>query len=222
MTYVKSDAIPPLEAVVIIVATFGLLLFVGALFFVLFGNIFASPLSELLIAVLPVGYMFARKIHIRNYVGAGIKPKTLLLGIGVGASLFLFDILISNLLVSFFGPSQAVEESNKLITDLASSTPGLVSVFVTLILAGVCEELAFRGFLLNAIERKYSFGPAVLISSLAFGLFHFDTQFVYTIAAFLMGLLLGYAYHRWHSYSVCAVAHATIDIVAVALTLLIR
>lgn len=218
----KSDTIPPLEAVVIIVVTFGLLLFVGTAFFVLFGNALASPLSELLIAVLPVGYMLARKIHVRSYVRVGIKPKTLLLGIGVGASLFLFDIFISNLLFAIFGPSQAVEESNKLITNLASSTPGLVSIFVTVILAGLCEEFAFRGFLLNAMERKYSFGPALLISSLAFGLFHFDTQLVYTIAAFLMGLLLGYAYHRWHSYTVCAVAHATIDLVAVTLTLLIR
>jgi len=219
---VKSDAIPPLDAVLIIVVTFGLLLFVGAVFLALFGNIFASPVSELFVAVLPVSYMFARKIHVRSYVGAGIKPKTLLLGIGVGASLILFDIFISNLLVAIFGVSHAVEESNKLITDLASSTPGLVSVFVTVILAGVCEEFAFRGFLLNAIERKYSFGPALLISSLAFGLFHFDTQFVYTIAAFLMGLLLGYAYHRWHSYTVCAVAHATIDLYAILTLLLIR
>lgn len=218
----ESDTIPPLEAVVIIVVTFGLLLFVGSAFFVLLGSAFASPLSELLIAVLPVGYMLSRKIHVRSYVRFGIKPKTLLLGIGVGASLFVFDIFISNLLFAIFGPSQAVEESNKLITNLASSTPGLVSIFVTVILAGVCEEFAFRGFLLNAIERKYSFGPALLISSLAFGLFHFDTQFVYTIAAFLMGLLLGYAYHRWHSYTVCAVAHATIDLVAVILTILIR
>lgn len=218
----KSDTIPPVEAVVIIVVTFGLLLFVGAAFFVLFGNALALPLSELLIAVLPVGYMLARKIHVRSYVRVGIKPKTLLLGIGVGASLFLFDIFISNLLFAIFGLSQAVEESNKLIANLASSTPGLASIFATVILAGVCEEFAFRGFLLNAIERKYSFGPALLISSLAFGLFHFDAQLVYTIAAFLMGLLLGYAYHRWHSYTVCAVAHATIDIVAVTLTILIR
>ena len=218
----KSDTIPPLDAIVIIVATFGLLLFVGAVFFVLFGNIFASPLSELLIAALPVSYMFARKMHIRSYVGAGIKPKTLLLGIGVGASLFLFDILISNLLVSIFGPSQAVEESNKLITNLGSSAPGLLSVYVIVILAGVCEEFAFRGFLYNAIERKYSFGPALIVSSLAFGLFHFDLQLIWTLAAFLIGLLLGYAYHRWHSYTVCVVAHATLDFIAFTLTLLIR
>lgn len=218
----KSDTIPPLEAVVIVVATFGIWLFGGVASFVLFGNGPGSILTELLVVVLPLGYMFARKINVRSYVGAGIKTKTLLLGIAVGALLILFDIFISNLLVAVFGTSQAVEESNKLLTDLASSPPGLLSVLVLATLAGVCEEFTFRGFLQNAIDRKYSFGPALLISSLAFGFFHIDPQFVYTIGAFLMGLMFGYAYHRWHSYTITVVAHATVNIVAITLTLLIR
>jgi membrane protease YdiL (CAAX protease family) len=219
---VRSDAIPPLEAVVIVLATFGLLLFGGAAFLVLFGYGPASILGELLVAVLPLGYMRARKIDVRSYVSVGIKPKTLLLGIAVGAALFFFDVFIANLLVAVFGTSQAVEESNKIVTDLAGSSLGLFSILITPILAGVCEEFTFRGFLLNAIDRKYSFVPALLISSLAFGLFHFDPQFVYTIGAFSMGLMLGYVYHRWHSLTVSVAAHATLDLVIVAITLLIR
>lgn len=218
----RSDAIPPLEAVVIVFATFGLLLFGGAAFLVLFGYGPASILGELLVAVLPLGYMLARKIDVRSYVSVGIKPKTILLGIAVGAALFFFDVFIANLLVAVFGTSQAVEESNKIVTDLAGSSLGLVSILITPILAGVCEEFTFRGFLLNAIDRKYSFVPALLISSLAFGLFHFDPQFVWTIGAFLIGLMFGYVYHRWHSLTVSAAAHATLDLVIVAITLLIR
>lgn len=218
----KSDNIPPFEAILIIIATFVLLLFVGSAFYVLFGDAFASPLGELLVAVLPLIYMLARKIHIRSYIGAGINFKTFLLGITIGFSLVLFDILISNLLYAAFGPSQAAEASNKLTINLASSTPGLLSVLITVVFAGVCEEFAFRGFLLSAIERKYSFWPALLVSSIAFGLFHIDPQFIWTIAAFLMGLMFGYAYHRWHSYTICALAHVTIDFVAVTLVLLIR
>jgi membrane protease YdiL (CAAX protease family) len=218
----KSDTVPPLDAVVIVAATFGIWLFGGVASFVLLGNGPTLIVSELLVIVAPLGYMLLRKIHIRSYIGAGIRPKTLLLGLAVGALLIIFDLLITNLLVAILGTSQAVEEENKIITNLISSPPGLLSILITMTLAGVCEEFTFRGFLLNAIDRKYSFGPALLVSSLAFALFHFDPQLVNTIFAFSMGLMLGYSYHRWHSYTVCAVAHATIDLVAVAITLLIR
>jgi membrane protease YdiL (CAAX protease family) len=219
---VTGDTIPPFEAVTIVIATFGLLLFGGAAFLVLFGYGPGSVLGELLVAVLPLGCLLARKIDVRSYVSAGIKPKTVLLGIAVGVALFFFDVFILNLLVAVFGTSQAVEESNKIVTDLAGSSLGLVSILIMPILAGVCEEFTFRGFLMNAIDRKYSFVPALLISSLAFGLFHFDPQFVYTIGAFLIGLMLGYVYHRWHSLAVSVAAHATVDLIAVAITLLIR
>jgi membrane protease YdiL (CAAX protease family) len=219
---VPPDTVPPIEAVMIVVATFGIWLFAGAASFILLGNGPALIIEELLVMVVPFGYLLARKINVRSYIGAGIKPKTLLLGLAVGALLIIFDIFVVNLLFAILGTSQAIEEENKIIADLISSPPGLLSVLIAMTLAGVCEEFTFRGFLLNAIDRKYSFGPALLVSSLAFAFFHLDFQFVNTIFAFLMGLMLGYVYHRWHSYTLCAVAHATIDLVAVAMTLLIR
>jgi membrane protease YdiL (CAAX protease family) len=120
-----------------------------------------------------------------------------------------------------FGQSEAVEESNKLIIDMSSSLEGLVLVIATLTLAGICEEFTFRGFLQNAINNKYSSGVALLASSLAFGLLHFDPQAVYTISAFLLGLVLGYVYHRWHSYTVSATAHATLNLIILALAVLV-
>ena len=218
----KSDTIPPSDAVLVIVATFGLLLFGGAAIGVFLGYGIGLPLVELLVAVPALGYMLAKKINVRSYVNARMQPKTLLLGVAAGVAVLFFDLVISNLLAAIFGVDQAAQESSKIIINLASSSPGLFSVLITPILAGACEEFAFRGFLMNAIERKYSFIPALLISSLAFGLFHLDPQFIWTLAAFLIGLMLGYIYHRSHSLTVCATAHATVDMVAFAITLLIR
>jgi membrane protease YdiL (CAAX protease family) len=96
-----------------------------------------------------------------------------------------------------------------------------------LALAGVCEEFAFRGFLQNSIFRtlktskppRYAFAVAVIISAAIFGLFHFDPQFVYTLAAFITGLALGYIYHRWN-YTTSATAHASMNLIVLALLLL--
>jgi len=216
-----DSVISPLIAIIAVAATFILFLFVGAALVVLFGYAVAMVFGELLLIVVPLGYMLCKRVDVRGYIGLEMKPKTILVGAASGVFLLFFSLFISTVLVSVFGVSEAVEETNKLVVDMSSSLEGLLSVIVSLSLAGVCEEFIFRGFLQTAINSRYSLGPALLVSSLAFGLFHFDPQGVYTISAFLMGLLLGYIYHRWHSYVVPAVAHATLNLVTLAIMLLI-
>jgi membrane protease YdiL (CAAX protease family) len=87
-------------------------------------------------------------------------------------------------------------------------------------LAGVCEEFAFRAFLQNTINRRYSFIPAIIGSSVAFGIFHFDPQLVYILSAIVLGLALGYIYHRWNSYLVAAIAHSTVNLIVLVTLLL--
>lgn len=218
----STDAISPFVAVLIVIATFVLLVFMGALFLVLLGLGPALIATELLILVIPLGYMLLKGIDIRRYVGLDVNTQNILLGILLGSLVFLADIVISSVLFAIFGASKAVEESNQQIMDLSSSSWGLLSAAIALSLAGICEEFTFRGFLMNTITRRYSFVPALLVSSLAFGLFHFDLQLVYIISAFTVGLILGYIYHRWHSYLVCAVTHSTVNLIVLAITIFIR
>jgi membrane protease YdiL (CAAX protease family) len=216
----QKEVIPPHMAILAVVVTFILLLFVGAAFFIFLDYGVAMVLSELLIIVVPLGYMLYRKVDIRSYIGLDTKPLKFLLGIVFGISIFFFDILVSFTLVSIFGTSAAVEEANSAIMEVSASPRGLLLVIIALSLAGICEEFTFRGFLQTSINNKYSTGTALIVSSLAFGFFHFDPQAVYTISAFLIGLLLGYIYHRWHSYVMSAVTHATVNLITLAIMLL--
>jgi len=218
----KSGDISPVAAILAVVASFFLLLFLGDVFAIWFGFGIAMVLAELLVIVIPLGYMLHKRVNIRSYIGLDVKPLHIALGLAFGALFFVLDLFISALLVSIFGPSKAVEESNNLITDVSGSPEGLLEVIAALSLAGICEEFTFRGFLQSAINRRYSSGIALLVSSLAFGLFHFDPQAVYIISAFLIGLVLGYIYHRWHSYTVSAVAHAALNLITLTIMLLIR
>ena len=216
----KTDAVSPSEAVLVFAITIVLFLFLGAAFVLLLGIEFALVFSELIFLVVPLGYLLLKRVDIKSYIGAEIRPKFILFGIASGIFLLFFDGAISAVLTSIFGVSQAVEESNALIANLGSSALGLVLVAIALSLAGFCEEFAFRAFLQNTISRKYSFVPALIVSSVAFGLVHFDPQLVYIISAFLMGLVLGFIYNRWHSYLASAVAHSTVNLVALAILLL--
>ena len=215
----KVNVVSPLNAILVIAATFILVLFLGAFFFLTLGEGPALVLSELLILIVPLGYMLIKRINVKSFVGLDVKPKFIMLGLASGALLLFVDIIVSFLLTTIFGVSQAVEESNAMITELSSSTSGLIAVIAALTLAGVCEEFAFRGFLQSAINRRYSFIPAVVISSVAFGIFHLDPQLVYILSAIVAGLVLGYVYHRWNSYVVSAIAHSTVNLV-VLVTLL--
>ena len=54
---------------------------------------------------------------------------------------------------------------------------------------GICEELAFRGFVLSGLTRSARPGVAIVLSAVAFGIIHIIPQQVFN--ATLLGLLLG-------------------------------
>jgi len=217
----ETQAILPSEAILAVIASFLLSLFLGAAFAILVSYGISMVLGELLLVIVPLGYMLSKKVDVKKYIGLEINFKSILLGIAIGAFLVFFDIFVTNIMVSMLGQSEIVEESNKLMMDMSRSTEGLILIIATLTLAGLCEEFTFRGFLQTAINSKYSSWIALITSSLAFGFVHFDPQGVYTVSAFLMGLVLGYVYYRWRSYTVSATAHATLNLIILALMLLL-
>jgi membrane protease YdiL (CAAX protease family) len=216
----EKAIIPTLDAVLVIIVTFVLVIFLGAGLTLTVDTGLALILSELLILIVPLTYMLVKRINIRSYIGLDVKPKFILIGLASGLAVLLIDIAISGALTAIFGVSQAVEEANEIITSLSASPSGLAAVIIALSLAGVCEEFAFRAFLQNAINRRYSFIPAVIASSVAFGVFHFDPQLVYILAAIIVALALGYIYHRYNSYLVAAIAHSTVNLIVLATLLL--
>jgi sodium transport system permease protein len=82
--------------------------------------------------------------------------------------------------------SPEVENALKMLTENASPFELLIAFAV---LPAICEEIAFRGFILSGLSRKHPVGRAIVISSILFGVFHMMPQQMLT--ASLLGLLLG-------------------------------
>ncbi len=219
--------VPTLEVALVIIATFFVFLFLSALSLLALGDQPTLIIGELLILIVPLIYLLFKRIDVKKYVRIDISPKSVLIGLAGGGLLLLLNIVVSDLLTTLLGQSQAVQQSNDLITSLSSSASGLAAVVISLALAGICEEFAFRGFLQNSLTRnlkeksksKYAFVPGMIIAALIFGLFHFDPQGVYTISAFIAGLALGYIYYRWN-YVASATAHASMNLIVLAFLLL--
>lgn len=210
----------------VIVVTFFVFLFVSAASGLLFGNEPTLIVGELLILIVPLIYLLSKRVDVKSYVKLNLNPKYIVLGIGLGVLLLFLNIAVSAALTYVFGESQTVDQANQLLTDLSATPTGLAAVASSLALAGVCEEFAFRGFLQQTIfkslsttkSQTYAFTVAVLISSAIFGLFHFDPQFVYILAALITGAALGVMFHRWN-YTTSATAHATMNLIVLALLL---
>ena len=82
---------------------------------------------------------------------------------------------------------EAVGRVQALMTSQTQPLWVLIAVFA--LTPAICEELAFRGFILSGLARGGRLGIAIVISSIMFGLIHMIPQQVFN--ASLVGLLIG-------------------------------
>lgn len=92
------------------------------------------------------------------------------------------------------------------IQQMLGGAPNMyVLLLMVAVLPAICEELAFRGFILSGLRRMKSQWLAIVVSALFFGIAHQMLQ--QSIAAFLVGLLIGYLSIRTNSIFPCMVYH---------------
>ncbi len=217
-----NKQISPMEAVLILVLTFVIMVFgLPFLYTINFPMKFPvlSAIGELMFLLIPLIFLLHKKVNIRKYIMFG-RLKHIGLGFGLGVGLWCLSFILSISLMYLLGPSKLVEETNLTLIPLVKESPTSMMLVVGFI-PGICEEFAFRSFLQNAFKSRYSFPVSLVGASIAFGLFHFDPQAIYTIASFAIGLYLGYFYNRFQSYIMTSTAHATNNMISLALLLLL-
>lgn len=107
-----------------------------------------------------------------------------------GAAATMFTGLSVMFLVAAVG-NPASESNSFLAESVMTPSPDLATlVIVSIVLTGpLGEELFFRGFLMDSLNRVLGSGYAILLSATLFGLIHFDP--VQSFAATVMGVVLG-------------------------------
>lgn len=84
---------------------------------------------------------------------------------------------------------------------------GGVAVFLLVIIAPVCEEIFFRGLVLEQLGRRWSAVWAVVASSLLFGIVHLPI-WPQVVNAAVMGMVFGYIYMITRSLMPVIIIHA--------------
>jgi hypothetical protein len=98
--------------------------------------------------------------------------------------------------------------------------PGLARIagawIFTFFFIAVPEELFFRGWLENLLERRMGRIPALLLTAALFGLSHFNKRAVlfnwrYVLLAAVAGVFYGRAWRQERRVGASAITHATVD-----------
>lgn len=137
----------------------------------------------------------------------GIKGISMICVVGV-----LLQILISGLLgvlMEIF--PQAFESYFELMEAAGIMEVTFLSIFATVILAPIGEELLCRGVIMRLAHKvSMKFWVINCIQALAFGIIH--GNLVQGTYAFFLGLVLGYVYQKYHNIWMCMLLHAVINL----------
>jgi len=150
--------------------------------------------------------------------GSPKRAVTMILGIPIIA-LIVDNILVftyAMLFVLFFGEPGT---NTDIGTTWESSNLAILLAFISIcIMTPISEELFFRGYLLDSINRMHGQWPAILISAVIFGLVHLDP---FTIGmATIGGVIYGWIRIRTGSLLPGIAAHAMWNTMALVVTYL--
>lgn len=104
------------------------------------------------------------------------------------------------------------------VSDLISETPLPILLLLTVVLAPIMEELIFRKLLLDRLS-VYGGKFAIIVSAVAFGLFHGNLdQFFYAV---LVGIVLGFVALKSGNWLYSVLIHAVMNFIGGALPMLV-
>ncbi|HSP03178.1 MAG TPA: type II CAAX endopeptidase family protein [Acidimicrobiales bacterium] len=116
------------------------------------------------------------------------------LAIGVACQLVLVPLVTLPIFIFTDTDQEALEAPARELTDKAQGPGVLVLVLVVVVAAPLAEEVFFRGMLQRTLARYLPIWPAMLITSVLFGISHFQALQLPALAAF--GLVLSVLAHR--------------------------
>ena len=128
-----------------------------------------------------------------------VRRHKILVGVAALLSILLLPPLAALALFVFNGyPGlrALLEDRQPLLAELMRLNPGdagqpslAAYLLVFGLLPAICEEIAFRGFMLSGLQRRFRPRNAVILGSFFFALFHMNVfQF---LPAFFLGVVLG-------------------------------
>ncbi len=138
---------------------------------------------------------------------------------GLVAAFFIVLFLHSSFILTFriveFQPE--IFKNLSFINDLPALQAWSIIIGISMV-AGICEEIGYRGYLQKPLEQKYGPVAAISISSLVFIVIHLHQAWLVSILVpvFFISFMIGYLAYATNSLIPGIIAHVTFDIINVS------
>jgi sodium transport system permease protein len=169
--------------------------------------LFSAVLTIILFALYPIGLLLWERVPIRHGLSLRLPAWSYWLAaifLGVSAWPWIFEIIVT--LQSVGGLAGIDLSKFEVVEKLLLSWQQVPLPLIILglgVAPGVCEECFFRGFLFNGLKKHMRGVSTIILTAIAFGLFHVvlagGAAPERVLPSTLMGLLLGWL--RWRSAS---------------------
>lgn len=192
---------------------------VAVVAFVIYGNIDQPSFSNLIIGFgVPIGligntWLYCKKRSLNEMAFHWKLTNIKLIPLGLLLALCLSYIIGE---LTTFLPNYAIISSNykAMFSDIHP-----VNLFLVIVLIGpICEEVIFRGIILEGLAKTYPPTKAIILSSIIFGFVHL--QPLQIISTFFMGLVLSWVYLRTKCLWICIIIHMINNIITFKLLLI--
>lgn len=166
-------------------------------------GIWGTAICQAMIFLIPVGYAWYMKADLIKLFSVKIPSIAHLLGgVCLWVGMFAAEQIVLTLLAEVF---PAMVQTSSELNDSILQAGFLPAFFVVSICPALAEEAAFRGFLFGSLNVKYKPWIAIVVSALAFGLYHMNLlQF---FGGAMMGVAIGYACYKSRSIFVGVLMH---------------
>lgn len=164
--------------------------------------------------VAPVAFVLASLVSVDLLSLLSPRPAALAAGAAATAPLLAFLVWFMR---SQWRPVSEFRRSQiKFFSEIGFRFTRLRNVLLSLV-AGVGEELLFRGVLQTLAERQFPILAAIVIPNILFAALHARTP-LYALAAGLVGIYLGALFWMTESLAAAIIAHGLYDLVALEWT----
>jgi membrane protease YdiL (CAAX protease family) len=158
----------------------------------------------------PIYYLLMKKIpDTPGHAINKLKLSTFIMFFFICASAMYITNFITQFITIFISIIKGGELANPAVDALTNSN-GIISFIYAVILAPLIEEMIFRKLLLNKL-RRFGDAPAILMSGIAFGLFHFNLQQGFYAA--VLGFLFAYITIRTNTVRYSIILHMMINFI---------
>ena len=145
------------------------------------------------------------------------KPALLTLPAAIALAVALHPgvLALSEVVSNVFPMSNAqIEQINEMLGKVQADAPNVwMFLLIVAVLPAICEEIAFRGFILSGLRHLGHKWQAIVISSLFFGVAHMMIQ--QSLMAALVGVVIGYVAVQSGNLLPCIMFHMTHNTLAV-------